>query len=144
MGDVLDVGARLKDARKAAGVRAGAVEVSFRGEDIAPLQASPHFEKPLTIDHALNEDVIIAYEMNGGPLPMLNGFPVRLIVPGWFATYWVKCLSQITVRTAPLHNFWVDTAYPVPTTPDYSQDPKHTRQPSNPVTKPPTLSLVAT
>jgi sulfite dehydrogenase (cytochrome) subunit A len=51
--------------------------------------------------------------MNGEPLPMLNGFPVRLVVPGWFATYWVKALSQITVRTEPLHNFWVDTAYRV-------------------------------
>ena len=59
--------------------------------------------------------MIIAYEMNGEALPMLNGFPVRLVVPGWFATYWVKCLSQITVRTEPLHNFWVDTAYRVPT-----------------------------
>jgi sulfite dehydrogenase (cytochrome) subunit A len=135
MGNARYVGPRLKDVLKAAGVRAGAVEVSFRGEDIPPLQASPHFEKPLTVDHALNEDVIIAYEMNGGPLPMLNGFPVRLIVPGWFATYWVKCLSQITVRTEPLHNFWVDTAYRVPTTPGYSEDPKHPSEQSTPVTR---------
>jgi hypothetical protein len=53
---------------------------------------------------------------------MLNGFRVRLVVPGWFATYWVKALSQITVRTEPLLNFWMDTAYRVPTTPDFSED----------------------
>jgi sulfite dehydrogenase (cytochrome) subunit A len=135
MGNARYVGARLKDVLNAAGVRAGAVEASFRGVDVPPLQASPHFEKPLTIDHALNGDPIIAYEMNGEPLPMLNGFPVRLVVPGWFATYWVKSLSQITVRTEPLHNFWVDTAYRVPTTPDYSEDSKHPNKETTPVTR---------
>jgi sulfite dehydrogenase (cytochrome) subunit A len=135
MGNARYVGARLKDVLKAAGVKVGAAEVSFRGVDEPPLQASPHFEKPLTIDHALEGDSIIAYEMNDEPLPMLNGFPVRLIVPGWFATYWVKALSQITVRTEPLHNFWVDTAYRVPTTPGYEEDPKHPSAQSTPITR---------
>jgi DMSO/TMAO reductase YedYZ molybdopterin-dependent catalytic subunit len=144
MGNARYVGARLKDVLRAAGVRAGAVEASFRGVDVPPLQASPHFEKPLTIDHALNGDSIIAYEMNGEPLPMLNGFPVRLVVPGWFATYWVKALSQITVRTEPLHNFWVDTAYRVPTTPDYSEDPKHPSEQSTPITRHPTRAVFVT
>jgi DMSO/TMAO reductase YedYZ molybdopterin-dependent catalytic subunit len=63
--------------------------------------------------------------MNGAPLPMLNGFPIRLIVPGWFATYWVKALSQVTIRTKPLDNFWVNTAYRVPATPYYSEAPQH-------------------
>jgi sulfite dehydrogenase len=72
--------------------------------------------------------------MNSEPLPMLNGFPVRLVVPGWFARHWVKALRQITVRTEPLHNFWVDTAYRVPTTPDYSEDPKHPSDQTTPIT----------
>jgi sulfite dehydrogenase (cytochrome) subunit A len=144
MGNARYVGARLKDVLKAAGVKAEAVEVSFRGVDVPPLQSSPHFEKPLTIDHALNGDQIIAYEMNGEPLPMLNGFPVRLVVPGWFATYWVKALSQITVRTEPLHNFWVDTAYRVPTTPNYSEDPKHPNEQTTPITSHPTRSVFVT
>jgi DMSO/TMAO reductase YedYZ molybdopterin-dependent catalytic subunit len=144
MGNACYVGARLKDVLRAAGVRAGAAEASFRGVDVPPLQASPHFEKPLTIDHALNGDSIIAYEMNGEPLPMLNGFPVRLVVPGWFATYWVKALSQITVRTEPLHNFWVDTAYRVPTTPDYSEDPKHPSEQTTPITRHPTRAVFVT
>jgi len=144
MGNARYVGARLKDVLRAAGVRAGAVEVSFRGVDVPPLQASPHFEKPLTIDHALNGDSIVAYEMNGEQLPMLNGFPVRLVVPGWFATYWVKALSQITVRTEPLHNFWVDTAYRVPTTPDYSEDPKHPSAQTTPITRHPTRAVFVT
>jgi sulfite dehydrogenase (cytochrome) subunit A len=144
MGNARYVGARLKDVLRAAGVRAGAVEASFRGVDVPPLQASPHFEKPLTIDHALNGESIIAYEMNGEPLPMLNGFPVRLVVPGWFATYWVKALSQITVRTEPLHNFWVDTAYRVPTTPDISEDPKHPSEQTTPITRHPTRAVFVT
>jgi sulfite dehydrogenase (cytochrome) subunit A len=118
-------GVRLSDVLRMAGVSRGVVEVSARGLDVPPLQSSPHFEKPLTIDHAMNGEVFIAYDMNGAPLPMLNGFPIRLVVPGWFATYWVKALSQITVRTDPLHNFWVDTAYRLPGTPDRSEDPNH-------------------
>jgi sulfite dehydrogenase len=144
MGNARYVGARLKDVLRDARVRTGAVEASFRGVDVPPLQASPHFEKPLTIDHALNGDSIIAYEMNGEPLPMLNGFPVRLVVPGWFATYWVKALSQITVRTEPLHNFWVDTAYRVPTTSDYSEDPKHPSEQTTPITRHPTRAVFVT
>jgi sulfite dehydrogenase len=144
IGNARYVGARLKDVLKAAGVKAEAVEVSFRGVDVPPLQSSPHFEKPLTIDHALNGDQIIAYEMNSEPLPMLNGFPVRLVVPGWFAKYWVKALSQITVRTEPLHNFWVDTAYRVPTTPNYSEDPKHPNEQTTPITSHPTRSVFVT
>jgi sulfite dehydrogenase len=145
MGNARYVGARLKDVLRAAGVRTGAVEVSFRGVDVPPLEASPHFEKPLTIDHALNGDAIIAYEMNGQPLPMLlNGFSVRLVVTGWFATYWVKALSQITVRTEPLHNFWVDTAYRVPTPPDYSEDPKHPSEQTTPITRHQTRAVFVT
>jgi len=144
MGNARYVGARLKDVLKAAGVKAGAVEASFRGLDIPPLQVSPDFEKPLTIEHALSGDSIVAYEMNGEPLPMLNGFPVRLVVPGWFATYWVKALSQITIRTEPLHNFWVDTAYRIPTTPGHSEDPKQPSQETIPLTNYPTRAIFVT
>jgi len=144
MGNAHYVGARLRDVLAVAGVKAGAVEVSFRGLDVPPLQSSPHFEKPLTIDHALNGDSIIAYETNGEPLPMLNGFPIRLVVPGWFATYWVKALSQITVRTEPLHNFWVDTAYRIPATPDHSEDPKHPSENTVPLTSHPTRAVFVT
>ena len=86
----------------------------------------------------------MAYEMNGEPLPMLNGFPVRLVVLGSFATYWVKALSQITVRTEPLHNFWVDTAYRVPTTPGYSEDPKYPNAQTTPITRHTTRAVFLT
>ncbi|MEO5802565.1 MAG: molybdopterin-dependent oxidoreductase, partial [Verrucomicrobiota bacterium] len=51
------------------------------------------------------------YEMNGEPLPMLNGFPLRVIVPGYFGTYWVKHVHEITVIDEVLGNFWMNPAY---------------------------------
>jgi DMSO/TMAO reductase YedYZ molybdopterin-dependent catalytic subunit len=52
--------------------------------------------------------------MNGAPLPHWNGFPARIIVPGWTATYWMKHIIDIQVLTEPLKNFWVNTAYRIP------------------------------
>lgn len=144
MGNARYTGVRLGDVLKMAGISSTAVEASFRGLDEPPLQSSPHFEKPLPIEYALHADAMIAYEMNGSALPMLNGFPIRLVVPGWFATYWVKALSQITVRTEPLHNFWVDTAYNIPVTPNHSEDPKHPSKITTPLTQYPTRSVFVT
>jgi DMSO/TMAO reductase YedYZ molybdopterin-dependent catalytic subunit len=142
MGNAHYRGVRLKDVLTMAGVSSKAVEASFRGIEAPPLESSPPFEKPLTIEHAMNGEVFIAYEMNGAPLPMLNGFPFRLVVPGWFATYWVKALSQISVRIEPLHNFWVDTAYRVPNSPNFSEDPSHPSENTTPVTRYPTRAVV--
>jgi len=141
MGNARYKGVRLKDVLRMAGVSRGAVEVSSRGIDEPPLQSSPHFEKPLTIEHAMDGEVFIAYEMNGAPLTMLNGFPFRLVVPGWFATYWVKSLDQMTVRTEPLHNFWVDTAYRLPSGPEHSEDPNHPSKETAPLTTYPTRAI---
>ena len=77
----------------------------------------PAFVKSLAFDHANDGEVMVAYEMNGQPLPMLNGFPLRLIVPGWFATYWVKSLSEINVLNDKFKGFWMDKAYRVPNNP---------------------------
>jgi hypothetical protein len=52
--------------------------------------------------------------MNGGPLPHLNGFPARLIVPGWTGTYWMKHLTEINVLTKPQGGFWMNPAYRIP------------------------------
>jgi DMSO/TMAO reductase YedYZ molybdopterin-dependent catalytic subunit len=60
---------------------------------------------------------MIAYAMNGEPLPLLNGFPLRLVVPGWYATYWVKMLDNIQVLDKPDDNFWMTKAYLIPDTP---------------------------
>src|SRR6266567_5160596 len=92
MGNARWTGVRLRDLLDRSGVKAGAVEVSFEGLDRAPLVATPRFAKALRVDHARDGEVLVAYEMNGAELPMLNGYPLRLVVPGWYATYWVKAL----------------------------------------------------
>ena len=114
MGNARWRGASLKAVLAKAGVQAGAVQVSFQGLDRPVLPETPAFMKALELDHALDGEVMIAYAMNGEDLPWLNGFPIRLVVPGCYGTYWVKHLSTINVLDAPLDSFWMKTAYRIP------------------------------
>ncbi|WP_017666499.1 molybdopterin-dependent oxidoreductase [Sandarakinorhabdus sp. AAP62] len=111
MGNALWEGVRLKDVLALAGVRPGAVAVRCGGLDTPLVEAAPDFEKSLPIDHALTDDVLIAWGMNGQPLPLLNGFPLRLVVPGWYSTYWVKMLDHIEVLDKADEGFWMAKAY---------------------------------
>ena len=117
MGNALWRGVRLKDVLDRAGVTGSAVQVRFRGLDSGLLPKTPDFLKSLDLDHCRNGEVMIAYAMNGAALPLLNGFPLRLVVPGWFATYWVKMLSDVEVLAKNDDNFWMRKAYLVPSTP---------------------------
>src|SRR5262249_36968496 len=114
MGNARWKGARLRDLLKQAGLASGVRQVSFNGLDSPVVEKTPDFVKALDIDQAMDEEVLLAYEMNGEALPMLNGFPLRLVVPGYFGTYWVKHLNEITVLDQPFSGFWMDTAYRVP------------------------------
>jgi DMSO/TMAO reductase YedYZ molybdopterin-dependent catalytic subunit len=117
MGNALWTGVSLKALLDRAGVRAGAVQVRFNGLDTGILPQTPDFMKSLDVDHSLDGEVMIAYAMNGEPLPLLNGYPLRLVVPGWYATYWVKMLNDIEVLDKPDDNFWMTKAYLIPDTP---------------------------
>jgi sulfite dehydrogenase len=123
MGNALWKGARLKDILAKAGVKDGAVQVLFNGADVAVVPSTPKFMKSLDMDLATSDNVIVAYSMNGADLPVLNGYPVRLIVPGYFATYWVKMLNDIEVIAEPDQNFWMKTAYRIPADPCGCQQP---------------------
>src|SRR5438132_2649572 len=90
-------GVSLKSILDRAQVKSGAVDVSFNGLDAPPLPSVADFRQALSIDHARDGEVMVAYAMNDRPLPLLNGFPLRLVVPGCYGTYWVKALSDITV-----------------------------------------------
>jgi DMSO/TMAO reductase YedYZ molybdopterin-dependent catalytic subunit len=114
MGNALWRGIRLKDVLARAGVKAGAVEVVFDGADGPPLDKTPDFVKSLPVEVALDENVLIAFEMNGQPLPHWNGFPARLVVPGWTGTYWIKHLKTVRIVSQPEKNFWMSTAYRLP------------------------------
>ncbi len=122
MGNARWTGVRLKDVLDRAGVKPGARAVRFAGLDRPPGDA-PWFAKSLTVDHARDGEVMIAFAMNGQALPMLNGFPIRLVVPGWYSTYWIKALDHIEVLTGADDNFWMAKAYQIPATPDASVPP---------------------
>src|SRR6266853_4423342 len=135
MGNALWTGVRLRDVLDAAGIRAGAIEVSFDGLDEPPLSSIPDVVKSLAVDHAREPDVMVAYEMNGEPLPMLNGFPLRLVVPGWYATYWIKALSRITVLDRAFDGYWVAKAYRIPNNPAGAETPDHLADDTVPITR---------
>jgi DMSO/TMAO reductase YedYZ molybdopterin-dependent catalytic subunit len=123
MGNARWTGVRLRDVLDRAGVKAGAVAVRFKGLETPVVEGAPHFMKSLDIDHARDGQVMLAYQMNGEQLPLLNGFPMRLIVPGWYSTYWVKMLNDIEVLDAPDENYWTKSAYRIPDTPYASVKP---------------------
>ncbi len=123
MGNAVWKGVKIKDILAMAGVKKGGMEVTFQGLDRGALPDVPAFIKSLGIDRATDGEVMVAYEMNGQPIPMLNGYPLKLVVPGWYATYWVGSLASINVITDTFKGFWMKTAYRVPATgPDEKPD----------------------
>ena len=115
MGNALWGGVRLRDVLHKAGIAPDALEVVFNGADGPQLPQTPDFVKSLPIDRAIDESTLIAFEMNGQPLPHWNGAPARLIVPGWTGTYWVKHLTDILVQPSAFDGFWMKAAYRIPT-----------------------------
>lgn len=114
MGNARWTGVPLKAILEKAGVRQGAVQVAFGGMDAPVLEGTPDFEKSLAVDHAMDGEVMVAWAMNGEDLPFLNGYPLRLVVPGYFGTYWVKHLDSITVLDKPFEGYWMKSAYRIP------------------------------
>jgi hypothetical protein len=107
-------GARLKDVLDKVGVKKEAIEIVFEGADGPPVDKTPDFVKSIPAWKAMEDDTIVAYEMNGAPLPHFNGFPARIIVPGWTGTYWMKHVTSIKAVTKPDSNFWMTPAYRIP------------------------------
>jgi hypothetical protein len=127
MGNALWTGVPLRELLDVAGVKAGSVEVQFQGLETGPGPngyPSNLFLKSLDLSNSVIDECVVAYLMNGEPLPMLNGFPARLVVPGYFATYWTKCLTWIRVLSSNDDNFWMKTGYRIPDTPRGSTTPE--------------------
>lgn len=142
MGNALWTGVRLRDVLEKAGVKAGAVQVRFAGMDEPVMPDAPDFSHTLAIDHARSEEVILAYAMNGDALPLLNGYPLRLIVPGWFGTYWVKMLNDIEVLDQADSGYWMAKAYQEPQTPGSTMAPGQTGVTMGPVGVMPPRSFI--
>jgi len=114
MGNARWKGVPLKTVLDKAGVKAGTKQVVFGGMDGPVSDKTPDFAKALDIDHAFDGEVMLAYSMNGQELPILNGFPLRLVVPGYYGTYWVKHLNEINLVDNIFDGFWMKTAYRIP------------------------------
>lgn len=123
MGNARWTGVPLKAVLERAGVAAGAAQVVFDGMDRPVVPATPDFIKALDVDHALDGEVMIAYAMNGEDLPMLNGYPIRLVVPGYYGTYWIKHLDDVQVVDSKFDGFWMNPAYRIPDNPSHSVPP---------------------
>lgn len=106
-------GARLADVLKKAGVKAAGKYVALNGAD-KPVGKQPDFIRNLPMAKAIHPDTILAYEMNGEPLPQLHGFPLRAIAPGWEGAYAVKWLAHVQVIDKEHEGFFVKTAYRYP------------------------------
>jgi sulfite dehydrogenase (cytochrome) subunit A len=107
-------GVRLKDVLDRAGLRSEALEVVLAGTDKGAVDKTPPFIKSIPVWKAVEDTTLIAYEMNGQPLPHWNGFPARIVVPGWTATYWMKHIARIDVVTKAFDGFWMKSAYRIP------------------------------
>ena len=107
-------GAKLKDVLEKVGLKKEAVEIFFAGADGPAVDKTPDFVKSIPVWKAIDELTIVAYEMNGQPLPHFNGFPARVVVPGWTGTYWMKHVTEIKALTEPLKDFWMNPAYRIP------------------------------
>ena len=113
MGNARWLGVPLKEVLARAEPKDSARQVTFDGLDVG-IFGGGDFVKSLDVGHAMDGEVMIAWQMNGADLPMLNGYPVRLVVPGYYGTYWVKHLSEIQVIDSVYEGFWMKPAYRVP------------------------------
>ena len=105
-------GVPLRDVLTRAGLDQSAVEVLFTGADHGVERGvEQDYQRSLTMGDALHEDVLLAYEMNGQALPAQHGFPLRLVVPGWYGMAHVKWLADISVIDRPFTGFQQTVAY---------------------------------
>lgn len=132
-------GVALRDVLAKAGIAEGASRVRFAGLDVPLTDGAPQFIKSIPLDIAMKGDVLVAWAMNDEPLPILHGFPLRIVVPGWFSTYWVKMLSTIEVLTGEDDSHYVAESYRWPAVPVKPGDKDF---PTVPITAMPPRSLI--
>ena len=116
-------GVKLKDVLSRAGLNGDAAWITLNGDDKPVMEKMPHFKRELKISE-ISDETIIAYEQNEEELPFLNGYPLRLIIPGFYADSWVKMLSAITVTKEYQEYYYMDTAYRVPDNSNESETPQ--------------------
>jgi DMSO/TMAO reductase YedYZ molybdopterin-dependent catalytic subunit len=123
MGNARWTGVPLRAVLEKAGLGKEARQVAFNGLDRGPMEGTPDYVKAIDVEHALDGEAMLAWGMNGEDLPMLNGYPLRLVLPGYFGTYWVKHVDDIEVLDGVFNGFWMSTAYRIPATPGRAVEP---------------------
>ncbi len=116
MGQATWTGVRLGDVLAKAGVKPGAAHVHLKGADAPPRPQTPPFFRSIPLEKAL-PDTLLCTRMNGEPLPLEHGGPVRVVVPGWAGDHWLKWLTHIELAADELDTFFVKTGYRVPSEP---------------------------
>jgi sulfite oxidase len=106
-------GPRLSDVLKLAGADVNATYVTVNGADTG-VAKTPDFIRSFPMKKALHPATLLALKMNGESIPDLHGFPVRLIVPGWDGTSWVKWVTTLSVASEPDKGFYMNPAYRFP------------------------------
>src|SRR5438105_9954560 len=109
-------GVRLADVLKRAGLKPSAKQILLNGADTPP-GTMPDFVRTAPVAKALDPDTLLAFEMNGEPLPVSHGFPLRLIAPGWAGDSWVKWLTNIQALDHEHDGFLLEAADRYPTHP---------------------------
>lgn len=117
-------GTPLRGVLEEAVVGEDATEVLFRGLDRGVEGGEEQqFERSLPLAEAVSDEVLLAYAMNGEPLPPQHGFPLRLVVPGWYGMTSVKWLERITVLEAPFDGYQQARGYRLRQTPEEQGEP---------------------
>src|SRR5262249_43342580 len=116
VGNARWTGVRLADVLKRAGVKPGAKFITIDGADV-PMAKVPDFIRSLPMEKAMHPDTLLATQMNGEPIPISHGYPLRLVTPGWTGNNSVKWVTRITVANQPTDAFFYKTAYRYPTMP---------------------------
>jgi DMSO/TMAO reductase YedYZ molybdopterin-dependent catalytic subunit len=117
MGQAAWTGVRLRDVLQRAGLGPDAKHVQMRGADLPFKPQVPAFLRSIPIERALDPQTIIAYRMNGAPLSLSHGAPLRLVVPGWAGDHWTKWLVELRVQSEEADGFFFKTGYRMPIDP---------------------------
>ena len=120
-------GTPLRGILEDAGVDSSAVELVFTGRDEGVQGGEAQlYQRSLTIDDAMRDEVMLAYEMNGAPLEPQHGYPIRLVVPGWYGMTSVKWLESIEAVAEPFTGYQMEQTYRYKNSPDDPGEPVST------------------
>jgi sulfite oxidase len=142
MGQATWTGVRLRDVLAKAGVAPDATHLILGGADAPPKPTVPAFVRSIPMARALDPSTLVAYRMNGEPLTLAHGAPLRLVVPGWAGDHWVKWLTSLHLQKEEATGFFMQTAYRFPITPGPPGAPVPPDQ-TRPLTTLPVRSLIA-